>query len=129
MFRNDDLARLLLRLSVGTLMLFHGVHKLLHGISHIQGMLQAHGLPGWLGYGVFVGEVIAPVMIILGLYARIGAALMAVNMAVAIALVGGLFPLELTKTGGPVSEMALLYLFAALALFFSGPGRYGINRS
>ncbi|MBD3799894.1 MAG: DoxX family protein [Campylobacterales bacterium] len=129
MFRNDDLARLLLRLSVGTLMLFHGVHKLLHGISHIKGMLQANGLPGWLGYGVFVGEVIAPVMIILGLYARIGAALMAVNMAVAIALVGGLFPLELTKTGGPVSEMALLYLFAALALFFCGPGRYGINRS
>ncbi|WP_345986415.1 DoxX family protein [Sulfurimonas sp. HSL-1656] len=129
MFRNDDLARLLLRLSIGILMLFHGVHKLLHGISHIQGMLQAHGVPGWLGYGVFVGEVIAPVMIILGFYARIGAALMAVNMIVAVALLGGLFPLQLTKTGGPVSEMALLYLFAALALFFSGPGRYGINRS
>jgi len=129
MFRNDDLARLLLRLSIGTLMLFHGVHKLLHGISPIQGMLQAHGLPGWLGYGVFVGEVIAPVMIILGFYARIGAALMAVNMVVAVALLGGLFPLQLTKTGGPLSEMALLYLFAALALFFSGPGRYSINRS
>ncbi|WP_345990065.1 DoxX family protein [Sulfurimonas sp. HSL1-2] len=129
MLRNDDLARLLLRLSVGILMLFHGVHKLLHGISHIQGMMQAHGLPGWLGYGVFVGEVVAPVMIILGFYARIGAALMAVNMMVAVALLGGLFPLQLTKTGGPVSEMALLYLFAALALFFSGPGRYSINRS
>ncbi|MHC3994134.1 DoxX family protein [Thiomicrolovo sp. ZZH C-3] len=129
MFRNDDLARLLLRLSIGTLMLFHGVHKLLHGIAPIQGMLHAHGLPGWFGYGVFVGEVIAPVMIILGFYARIGAALMAVNMMLAVALLGGLFPLQLTKTGGPVSEMALLYLFAALALFFSGPGKYSINRS
>jgi len=129
MFRNDDLARLLLRIAVGSLMLFHGVHKLLHGIAPIQAMLQTHGLPGWFGYGVFIGEVIAPVLILLGYYARIGAALMAVNMLVALALVGGLYPLQLTATGAPGSETALLYLFAALALLFSGPGRYGINRA
>ena len=128
MFKNDDVARLLLRLGFGILMLFHGIHKLIDGIGPIKSMLAAHGLPGWFGYGVFVGEVVAPLMVILGLYARAGALIIAFNMLVAIALTTGFFPLTLTPTGAPMFELPLLYLLAAVVLFLTGPGKYGVNR-
>ena len=51
MFSHEDLGRLLLRLAVGGLMLFHGVHKLIGGIDGIAGMLAAKGLPGFIAYG------------------------------------------------------------------------------
>ena len=128
MFKNDDVARLILRLGFGILMLFHGLHKLINGIDFVTGALRAHGLPGWLGYGVFIGEVIVPMMIILGFYSRIAAVVMAFNMLVAISLTTGFFPVTLTPTGAPMFELPMLYLFAAAVLFFGGPGKYSINR-
>ena len=55
----DDLGKLLLRLAVGGLMLFHGLHKLFGGVGFISGMLVEKGLPGFIAYGVFVGEGVA----------------------------------------------------------------------
>ncbi len=52
---HDDAGKLLLRLAVGGLMLFHGLHKLLDGVGGISGMLVAKGLPGFIAYGVLVG--------------------------------------------------------------------------
>ena len=56
---HDDAGKLLLRLAVGGLMLFHGIHKLIDGVDGISGMLAAQGLPGFIAYGVLVGEVVA----------------------------------------------------------------------
>lgn len=123
----DDTAKLLLRLLL-LLMLFHGVHKITHGVAPIQGMLNAHGLPGWFAYGVFIGEIIAPIFIALGFYARIVALVLAVNMLVALMLAGGVFPLVLTATGGPKIELALFYLIVSIVVFIAGPGHYAINR-
>lgn len=39
----DDLGKLLLRLAVGGLMLFHGLHKLFGGVGFISGMLVEKG--------------------------------------------------------------------------------------
>jgi len=128
MFRNDDIAALVLRLGVGTLMLFHGIHKIIDGIAFVKSALHSHGLPEWFGYGVYVGEVVAPLMIILGFYARTGALIVVFNMLMAIFLTTGFFPISLTKTGAPMFELPVLYLLAAAALFFAGPGKYGINR-
>lgn len=55
---HDDAGKLLLRLAVGGLMLFHGIHKLIDGVDGISGMLAAQGLPGFIAYGVLVGEVV-----------------------------------------------------------------------
>lgn len=57
---HEDAGKLLLRLAVGGLMLFHGLHKLIDGVDGISGMLVAKGLPGFIAYGVLVGEVVAP---------------------------------------------------------------------
>lgn len=62
----NDAGKLLLRLAVGGLMLFHGLHKLFDGVGGIQSLLAAHGLPEFIAYGTLVGEVAAPLLIVLG---------------------------------------------------------------
>ena len=44
---HEDFGKFLLRLAVGGLMLFHGLHKLFAGIDGISGMLIAKGFPGF----------------------------------------------------------------------------------
>ena len=84
----DDLGKLLLRLAVGGLMLFHGLHKLFGGVGFISGMLVEKGLPGFIAYGVLIGEVVAPILIIVGLFTRPAALVQAFTMIVAWLMVG-----------------------------------------
>ena len=123
----DDLGKLLLRLTLGSLILFHGVAKLRHGIDPLQGMLQAASLPGVLGYGVYLGEVLGPLLLITGYYGRIGAGLIAINMVIAILLVHTHEILSLTEQGGWRLELQGMFLFTALALVLTGPGRLALH--
>lgn len=127
MLENADLGKLIIRLTLGGLMLFHGVAKLFNGISGIEGMLAGHGIPAIFAYGVFIGELIAPLMIILGYQTRIGALLIVFNMLVAIALVHGNELLALGRSGGWALELQGFFLFTALAVIFLGPGRYKLK--
>ena len=56
--RCNDLGLLVLRLTMGGLMLFHGVHKLTHGVGFIGDMLAGMGLPSFIAYGALLGEVV-----------------------------------------------------------------------
>ena len=124
---NADLGKLIVRLTLGGLLLFHGIAKLLNGIGFIEGQLASHGLPTILAYGVYIGEVIAPLMVILGYQTRIGALIIVFNMIVAIALVHGHQLLTLSSNGGWALELQGFFLFTALALIFLGPGRYKLK--
>ncbi len=125
---NDDLGKLVLRLTLGILMLLHGIAKLSNGIGGIEGMLVSHGLPAFIAYGVLVGEVLAPLLVIFGLYARIGGAIMAINMLVAIALAHSSQLLQISKSGGWALELQGFFLFTAIAVALIGPGKFSINR-
>ncbi|ERS86985.1 GntR family transcriptional regulator [Marinobacter sp. EVN1] len=127
MLDNADLGKLIVRLTLGGLLLFHGIAKLLNGIGFIEGQLASHGLPTILAYGVYIGEVIAPLMVILGYQTRIGALIIVFNMIVAIALVHGHQLLTLSGNGGWALELQGFFLFTALALIFLGPGRYKLK--
>ncbi|MCA0913358.1 DoxX family protein [Marinobacter nauticus] len=127
MLDNADLGKLIVRLTLGGLLLFHGIAKLLNGIGFIEGQLASHGLPTILAYGVYIGEVIAPLMVILGYQTRIGALIIVFNMIVAIALVHGHQLLTLSSNGGWALELQGFFLFSALALIFLGPGRYKLK--
>lgn len=120
----DDLGKLVLRLTLGILMLLHGISKLGGGIGGIENMLVAHGLPAFFAWGVYVGEVIAPLLLIAGLYSRLGALLVAVNMVVAILLAHTSHLFELGNSGGWRLELQGMFLFSALALVLFGAGRY-----
>jgi len=126
MFHQADIAKLLLRLTLGILILFHGVHKLIHGIDGVSALVVSHGLPAFVAYGVYVGELIAPIFIILGLYGRIAAGILAVNMFMAIYLGYG-FAFSLAKYGGLAWETPLLFFVMSLLVVLFGSGKYAVN--
>jgi putative oxidoreductase len=127
--KSDAAGKLVLRLTVGVLILFHGMAKLLHGgsIGFITTALAGYGLPGYVAYGVFAGEVIAPLMLITGVYARLGGLLVVINMLFAIGLMhtGQLF--SVGEHGGYQLELQMFYLFGGLAIFFLGSGRFALK--
>ncbi|MCP9677374.1 DoxX family protein [Escherichia fergusonii] len=126
MLTHEDFGKLLLRLAVGGLMLFHGVYKLFAGIDGISGMLIAKGFPGFIAYGVLIGEVVAPVLIILGILTRPSALVIALTMVVAWLMVGMGKTGMLDKTGAWAIESLVYFFVAALAVAFLGAGRYAV---
>lgn len=124
----DDFGKLILRLTLGLLILLHGVAKLKGGVGFLSPMVQGIGLPPWFAYGVYLGEIVAPLMIILGLFTRTGAFLIFVNMIFAILLVHRPELLTLGKQGGWALELQGMFLFTAFALMFMTPGRYALTR-
>ncbi|MGN6147268.1 MAG: DoxX family protein, partial [Rhizomicrobium sp.] len=93
----------------------------------IRAMIGSHGLPDYLAYGVYAGEVLAPVLLILGLFARVGGVLIVINMIVALILVHMGMLAGLNDQGGYVLETQMLYLFGGLAVALLGAGRISVG--
>lgn len=123
----DDLGKFLLRLTIGILILLHGVSKLSSGVGWLQGMLASQGWPAFFAWGVYLGEVLAPILIILGVYTRAGAALIAINMLFAIGLAHSNEIFAITKTGGWAIELQGLFLFGSIAIMLLGAGRLSLG--
>ena len=128
-FQNDAVGKLILRLTLGVLILFHGVSKILNPgyLGSIGKQLASIGLPAAIAYGVYFGEVLAPLMIILGVFARVGGLLVVVNMVFAMVLAHSHQLLTLSKSGGWALELQGFYLFCGIAIFFLGSGRMAIK--
>lgn len=124
---SDQIARLLLRLVLGVLLLFHGIYKLTHGLGPIPGMVTQAGLPSFVAYGVYLGEVLAPVLLILGLWTRLAAVVVVGNMLFALGLVHTAQFFKLATTGGWALELQAFYFFVAVAILLLGAGRYSIG--
>jgi putative oxidoreductase len=124
---NESVGKLVLRVALGVLILLHGIAKLKGGVGGIVGMASAAGLPGFVGYAVYIGEVLAPVMVIAGWYSRLGAALIAINMLFAIALAHRAEVFGMNSSGGWAIELQGLFLFTAIAVALLGPGRFSVN--
>ncbi len=127
---SPDAGRLILRLCVGGLMLFHGVAKIMHpgSLDFISGMLTANSLPAALAYGVYIGEVVAPLMVIVGYQARVGGLLIAINMIFALFLAHSGDFFALTQHGGSAVELQLFYLLTAIAVVFLGSGKLAFKQ-
>ena len=124
----EDTGKLVLRVVLGVLILLHGIFKIKHGVGFLTPMVQGIGLPPWFAYGVYLGEVVGPVMVILGLLTRVGAFLIFGNMVFALVLAHTGDLVSLTKQGGWALELQAMYLFTALALVLMSPGRYAMTR-
>jgi putative oxidoreductase len=124
---HDDGGKLLLRLVLGVLILFHGVAKFTGGFGFIAGVTAKAGLPSAFGYLVYVGEVLAPLLLILGVWTRVGALIIIVNMLVAVGLVHTSQLFTLDSTGGYGLELQAMYLFSAVAVALLGAGRYSLG--
>ena len=124
----EDIGRLVLRLSLGVLMLLHGLFKIRTGVGFLEPMVQGIGLPPWFAYAAYLGEVVGPILLILGLASRTGAFLIFMNMVFAVVLAHRGDLLILTKEGGWALELQAMFLFTALALMLMNPGRYAMSR-
>lgn len=129
MNRFDDAGKLLLRLTIGILLLMHGLFKLANGIDSITILIQAQDWPAWLAFGVFIGEIIAPSLLIIGVLTRAGALVIVFNMGLAIYLAHASQILSLTKTGGWALELQGLFLMGALVVALLGAGRFSLGGS
>lgn len=123
----EHIGKLILRLTLGVLLLLHGVDKAANGVAGIVSMLRDSGLPGVLSYAVYLGEIAGPVMVIAGFYTRLGAAFIVANMIFAIYLAHAHQLFSFTSHGGWALELQGFFLFTALTLVLIGPGRYAIN--
>jgi putative oxidoreductase len=123
----DDQGKLVLRVLLAVLILFHGVSKLIGGVGMIGGMLAKAGLPAGLGYLVYIGEVLAPLLILVGLFTRAAALVIVVNMIVALLLVHTKQFFTLNQTGGWALELQGMYLGSAVAIALLGAGRYSLG--
>ena len=126
---NDDAGKLILRLTIGGLLLFHGVHKLQHGVSGMVDMISARGLPGFMAYGAYIGEVVAPILIIIGLFTRPAGLVVAFTLIMAIYIVHMGQLTQLGAEGGYALELQMLYLLGGLAIVFLGAGKFRITKS
>lgn len=124
----EETGKLILRVVLGLLVLPHGLAKVIGGVEGIVGLVEGVGLPGFVAYGVYLGEVVGPLLLIIGWYARVGAALIAINMVFALLLVHTDQFFMLKDTGGYQLELQMMYLFGAITCALMGPGRFGINR-
>lgn len=120
--KSADLGLLVLRSGTGGLMLFHGVHKVVNGHGFIKRVLAEKGLPELLWLGVPIAEVLAPALLILGIFSRISAILISIVMAFSIYLAFGTSGFEINKYGGLTAEFNIYFIFVGLALFLTGPG-------
>lgn len=125
----DALGKAVLRITIGGLILMHGVHKLLYGIAPIKQMIMSHGLPAFLAYGVYLGEIAGPLLVIAGLFARIGGLLIVANMIVAILLVHTGMLLSVGPMGGYALELQACYLLGGVAIALMGAGRLSLGGS
>ncbi|WP_293781290.1 DoxX family protein [uncultured Oxalicibacterium sp.] len=127
MNNTDDLGKLLLRVALGVMILLHGVAKILSGPSFVIGAATSAGLPAAVGYLVYVGEVLAPVLLIFGVWSRLAALIIAGNMVFAVFLVHMKQLWTLNSTGGWSLELQGMFLFTALAIVLLGAGRFSIG--
>ena len=123
----DDAGKLVLRLILSATLLCHGISKMHNGIGFVADLLAKAGLPAVFGYGVYIGEVVAPLFILFGLFMRPAALVVAINMVVAVLLAHTSQFFTLNDTGGWALELQGMYFFSAIALALLGAGRYSIG--
>ena len=122
-FHQPAAAFFILRWAVAGSLLLHGISKLIKGIGSIEGLVVSAGLPKFVAYGVLIGEVLAPLLVLANRFVMPAALVMAFNMGVAVALVHAAQIFTMGKSGGWALELQGLYFFGSLAIAFMAPRR------
>lgn len=127
--RLDDVGRLILRLAVGVLLLMHGVAKLRSGNGFVEQIVSQNGLPSFIAYGAYVGEILAPVLVIVGLFVRPAGLIIAFDLLAAIFLARRADIGTITQSGAWAIELEVLFLLGGLAIACLGAGRFAFGMS
>ena len=119
--RNIDIALLIARVAIGTLMLTHGLPKIALLEAEPVVFMDFMGLGAKMSLLLAIfAEVVCSVLIILGLGTRVAAIPLIITMMVAVFIVHSSDPFS-------TQEMGLLYLFGYLLLLIMGSGKYSMD--
>lgn len=116
--RLQPLALLLARLTLGAIMVAHGFPKVFGGLHHHAQTVAGLGLPSWLGYISAFAEFLGGLLILAGMFTRVAAFAVCIDLLVAIWKVhwhNGL-------TGDHGYEFPLAAATLAFILIFFGAG-------
>ena len=117
---SPDLGFLMMRLAAA-FMLFHGTPKLLGFTERMEKFPDPIGIGTVPSLVLCVfAEFFCTVFIVLGLFTRVMLVPLLINMTVVIFIVHAADPLA-------EKEMAFMYFFLYLGLFFTGPGKYSVD--
>jgi putative oxidoreductase len=117
--RLQPLALLVMRLTLGAVMVGHGYHKVFGGLQHHAQFVASLGLPAWTSYLSSFAEFFGGLLILLGLFTRVAAFAICVDLSVAIAKVH--IHNGLMGNGGYEFPLALATLAFAIIFFGAGP--------
>jgi len=135
---SDDLGKLILRLTLGILIVFHGL-ALATGDTGIPNNLARWHLPTGLAWLGFIVEFAGGLAMVLGVYARLGGLLLGIFMIIAIfmahaGLMGSqnhLFLVAMNPAGNHWDhyflETQMFYLLGGFAVALLGAGKFGLN--
>ena len=118
----------LMRFATGAILVPHGVSKILNTpIAKFAPNIAAKGLPfpEAMAYLTYFAESVAPICLAIGLFTRIAAAIVGIEMLVIVFLFQWQFGYFWTNRG---YEFALLWALLCIGIFFKGGGRYSVDR-
>ncbi len=110
---------IILRTVLALLLLFHGASKVMGGVGWLVGVLEKMDMPGSFAYAVYLGEVLAPLLLLAGIFVVPAALLVMINMIVAVVLMHIPQFMTLNSSGGWALELQAFYFFSALVVLLT----------
>jgi putative oxidoreductase len=121
--RLQPVALLVMRVTLGAILIAHGYHKVFGGFHHHMDMVGSLGLPRWMAYLSAGTEFFGGIGIVLGLFTRLFSLAFVLEMGVAIWKIH--FKNGFTGQGGYEFPLAVATIAFALLCFGGGP--WGFN--
>ncbi len=118
----------IVRIATGAILLPHGIQKVFFlNIARYTEIIAGKGMPfpELLAYLTFFTEFVAAACLIIGLFTRIAAAMIAIEMLVIVFVFQWQFGFFWTNRG---YEYALLLMVLSVAIFFRGGGKCSVDR-
>ena len=117
----NDVVFMGLRSAIGVIFILHGIGKFNPGVVNF---LSSLGIPPEMQIPIALAEIVPGVLLIVGVFSRLSAALLSIIMLGAIFLVRG--AQSITGDGGV--ELDLILLASVLVIMIAGPGRISISQ-
>ena len=117
----NDFALAILRIGFSAALLTHGIPKISMLLYNPSGFSDPIGIGGTASLILaIIGEVIAPLLVLLGFKTRIAAIPVIITMAVATFVVHANDPFG-------AKEKAILYMIAFITIALTGAGKYSVD--
>jgi putative oxidoreductase len=131
MNRLAEFAPLVVRIIAGLIMAAHGFQKLQAGPGNFGAFLAQLGvpLPTLMGYVVTLVELGGGILLIIGLFSRLAALLLTIDLVVAILLVKVNVGLIAAPQQGAGAELDLALIAGFLVILLAGPGSLSLDRA